>query len=226
MNRFSLTMLLFMSLIVNFANGQNAVNIANYESNQDYKLFPENSEGVIVFTDIINSDIDAKTMVENAELLLFDLKVLMKADISDAVETPHALRCIVQLPVGDDYIDFSKTGFWGGDYLKIRRDKSVVSFVMALDFKDGKMRYKLFDFYTKRRSLRGDAKSEGQSNTIHWQRVNSLKKELREERKSEDIMEKKAIIDDEILQYEAERKAVDIFIDKVKEMIVSGVDDF
>ena len=226
MNRYSLTMLLFMSLIFNFVNGQNVVNVANRESNQDYKLFPENRDGVIVFTDIISSNIDPETMVENAKLLLFDLKVLMKADVSDIVETSHALRCIVQLPVGDDYIDFSKTPFWGGENLKIRRDKSVVSFIMALDFKNGKMRYKLYDFYTKRRSLRGNAKSEGQSNVIHWQRVNSLKKEMAEQKKEEDIKEKKSIIDEEISQYKAERKAIDIFIEKVKEMIISGGNDF
>lgn len=226
MRRKNIITLLFISLIINLANGQNILNIAGSEMNQEYKLFPENNEGDIVFTDIISSNFDSGTMAENAKLLLFDLKLSMKADISEVVSTSKALRCVVQLPVGDDYIDFSKTPLWGGEYLKIRRDKSVVSFIMELDFKDGKMRYKLYNFYTKRHSLRGDAKSEGQSNAIHWQRINSLKKELAEQKKEDDIKEKRLIIADETTQYEAERKMMDYFITRIKDMIINGVDDF
>ena len=57
------------------------------------------------------------------------------------------------------------------------RNASEVDFICKLEFRNGRFRYTLNDFKTSRRTISGEAKNNGQSNEIHWQRVNSLKRE-------------------------------------------------
>ncbi len=57
------------------------------------------------------------------------------------------------------------------------RYASEIKFSCRVEIKDNKCRCIFNKFLTDRRTLRGDSKSNGPENMLHWQRVNSLTKE-------------------------------------------------
>ncbi len=57
------------------------------------------------------------------------------------------------------------------------RYASEIKFRCRVEIKDGKCRCIFNHFMTDRRTIRGEAKSNGPENRLHWQRVNSLTKE-------------------------------------------------
>ncbi|MBR5038344.1 MAG: hypothetical protein IKX65_06445 [Prevotella sp.] len=67
--------------------------------------------------------------------------------------------------------------YWGTPLFVFNRDASHVKFKCIVEARTGKYKYSLVDFETNRNTIRGEAKNDGQPNTIHWQRVNSLTKE-------------------------------------------------
>ena len=66
--------------------------------------------------------------------------------------------------------------------------------------------------------IRGEAKSEGPSNLIHWQRLNSLKKERAETKKKSEIEEYDHQIAFEEASYQAEYDAVQMVIKGIREL--------
>lgn len=73
----------------------------------------------------------------------------------------------VQLYLGSTIVDIP----WVGD---VEKQYSEVQYKVFIELKDQKYRITFFDFYTDRVTLKGEAKSNGPSNMIHWQRINSL----------------------------------------------------
>ena len=65
----------------------------------------------------------------------------------------------------------------GNPVFTAMKDASEISFTCMIEVVDGKFKYTLNDFITKRNTLKGEAKNDGLPNLVHWQRVNSLKKE-------------------------------------------------
>ena len=90
--------------------------------------------------------------------------------------------------------------------------------------REGKYRYTLTHFITDRWRIPGEGKDNGQSNIIHWQRVNSLTMEQAAARgKKKD--EYTSMINKEKASYKAEYNAVMAFIEGLKTFAVIN-DDF
>ena len=148
---------------------------------------------------------------------LYTLEKKYNARISDRFEGVTKVACDVELPVGTKYIDAS----WAGI---IAKAASTVNFNLVIDIRPGKYRYTLTNFVTDRWRIPGEGKDKGQSNMIHWQRVNSLQKELEKARKK-DKEELVTMIEKEKASYEGEYKAVMDFIEGLKTFAIIN-DDF
>ncbi len=117
-------------------------------------LFPENDKGEVEMTGVVECDgKDAATILSDIEDYVRMLDRTGKADIDDIEHFQNHLTFGVCLENGN---------------------VSEVDFVCSIIAKDGKFKYTLSDFVTERQTIHGEAKSEGPSNKLHWQRVNSL----------------------------------------------------
>ena len=98
-----------------------------------------------------------------------------------------------------------------------------MSFNLVIDIRPGKYRYTLSDFETDRWRIPGEGRDKGQSNVIHRQRVNSLRKELASapKKNQEEI---RLMIEKEEVSYKKEYEAVMNFIEGLKSFAV--IDDF
>ena len=200
-------------------------------------LFPMDDEGNITLQEVVKTDISKDSTT------LFVTEFLKNKDNEDgiSVSTPvitsanSNITCDVEMNVGKELFEVPYAGM-------MERHVSQISFKVLIELKDGRFRYTLTDFYTNRRSIHGGAKSEGPSNLIHWQRVNSLTKE-RDEYEADNIEDKNSrkqkkvqgFMDDmkefndqiakEIKSYEDEFDAVQSFISGLKNCCISKVEE-
>lgn len=168
-------------------------------------LFEQNENGEIIYTGIVETPFSADTVMGLAREYLYTLEKKYNARISDRFEGVTKVACDVELPVGTKYIDAS----WAGI---IAKAAATVNFNLVIDIRPGKYRYTLTNFVTDRWRIPGEGKDKGQSNMIHWQRVNSLQKELEKARKK-DKEEIARMIEQENVSYQGEYRAVMDFID-------------
>lgn len=180
-------------------------------------LFEQNENGEIIYTGLVETPFSADTVMGLAREYLYTLEKKYNARISDRFEGVTKVACDVELPVGTKYIDAS----WAGI---IAKAASTVNFNLVIDIRPGKYRYTLTNFVTDRWRIPGEGKDKGQSNMIHWQRVNSLQKELEKARKK-DKEELVTMIEKEKASYEGEYKAVMDFIEGLKTFAIIN-DDF
>ncbi len=180
-------------------------------------LFEQNEDGEIIYTGIVETPFSADTVLGLAREYLYTIEKKYDARISGRFEGVTKVACDVELPVGTKYIDAS----WAGI---IAKAAATVNFNLVIDIRPGKYRYTLSNFVTDRWRIRGEGKDNGQSNMIHWQRVNSLKKEAKDMlgiRKKE--FEK--MIEQENASYEGEYRAVMDFIEGLETFAIIS-DDF
>lgn len=180
-------------------------------------LFDQNENGEIVYSGVVQTTYSADTVLGLAREYLYTIEKKYNARISDRFEGVTKVACDVELPVGVRYINAS----WAGVFAKAA---ATVQFNLVIDIRPGKYRYTLSDFVTDRWRIPGEGKDKGQSNIIHWQRVNSLQKELEKARKK-DKEELVIMIEKEKASYEGEYKAVMDFIEGLKTLAVIS-DDF
>lgn len=185
-------------------------------------LFPTDDNGNIVYTGIINCKYSSDTIKSLCQEWIYDLEHIQKISINDLFVGITKINFELEIPVGEDYFSI-------GDIGTFKRHKSQVTCLCSIEIRNGKYRYSLRNFYTNRRHIPGEAKSEGPSNMIHWQRLNSLQKELdelmnRNSRNTEDISEYKNLIEAEKLSYKSEYDAVCKIIQEIKEFTV--IEDF
>lgn len=180
-------------------------------------LFEQNENGEIIYKGLVETPFSADTIMGLAREYLYTLEKKYNARISDRFEGVTKVACDVELPVGTKYIDAS----WAGI---IAKAASTVNFNLVIDIRPGKYRYTLTNFVTDRWRIPGEGKDKGQSNMIHWQRVNSLQKELEKARKK-DKEELVTMIEKEKASYEGEYKAVMDFIEGLKTFAIIN-DDF
>lgn len=191
-------------------------------------LFPMDDEGKITLQEIV------KTEISKDSTTLFVTEFLKNKDIEDgvSVSTPVSssvnsnITCDVEMNVGKELFEVPYAGM-------MERHVSQISFKVLVEVKEGRFRYTLTDFYTNRRTIHGEAKSEGPSNLIHWQRVNSLTNErdeydYRHKRKSKRVKQNLKEWDDqiakEIKSYEGEYDAVQSFISDLENCCVLKVE--
>lgn len=172
-------------------------------------LFPVSDDGNVIYQKVVESNY---SKLELKEMAIKFFKILDKEDIYD-VRT-------IQVE-NESYYDFDvniasgrfrqETGFasW-------MRDISTVRSHVKIEFKEGRYRYTVVLYETNRQTIRGEAKSDGKPNIIHWQRVNSLTKERDNYRKgSKKYNEFDAQIKLENEWYHMEFNAVQRFLERL-----------
>ena len=121
-------------------------------------LFPEDSEGNIVYSDVIQCGLSADTIKGLFREWLYTLKQEKRADIEEELDGITKMVYEIELPIGKE---FYKISALYGDIATFERHTSQVTFNCTIEIKNGRYRYTLTDFYTNRRMIRGEAKSEG-----------------------------------------------------------------
>ena len=200
---FATSLFLFIGLSL---MGQNLMNYA-FDTNGPVGdvLFDQNDNGEIVYSGVVEVPFSADTLFGLAKEFLYDLAKKFGAEVSDRFEGVTKVACDIELPVGTRFIDVGYVGVWG-------KAASTVSFNLVIDIRSGKYRYTLSRFVTDRWRISGEGKDEGPSNLIHWQRVNSLTKELAETRSAKKKEELSEMLERERIAYSGEYNAVMDFI--------------
>jgi|GEM_PF-1219119 hypothetical protein len=141
-------------------------------------LFKQDDKGNIIYSDVIQCNFKSDTIMGLAKEFLYDAKKKYSLDTKDYLNGITKISCKIEMSVGNDTIDLKKfEGLTGVSMNTIVRDASKISFLCTIEIRNYKYKYTLSDFCTKRRMIHGEGKSEGPSNIIHWQRINSLMKE-------------------------------------------------
>lgn len=175
-------------------------------------LFPENEEGDVVISEVVLASFRADTLKALAMQFMDEMDRTDEVNISKIDEGLTKISASVEVKEGTRYVAIP----YGP---AIKKARSVVDFTMVIDFRDGKYRFTLSNFNTDRWRIRGDGKDQGPSNRIHWQRVNSIKKDFIWKSTREEM------IAEEEDAYAEEYKAVMAFVDKLKAFAVIS-DDF
>lgn len=196
-------------------------------------LFPMNDNGDIEISEIItlenananNLNIAIKRYIES---YIFNNKIKKKQEA--LVE--NNIDYWLEFPVGEQEIGLE---IWGSPVFAFTRDASKVTFRINVQIREGKYKYKLYDFWTQRRTIHGEGKNNGPSNMIHWQRVNSLSKERDVYAQSHDINKRStkeviydynAQIESENYQYSLEHDYIMDFVEGLKNVKASSDNDF
>lgn len=175
-------------------------------------LFPQNDYGDIIFRDVIQSDFSADRISDLAIEFINSIPKIYRADISDKLEGSTKVGCEVELKIGKRNISI---GIFGDDNIGTwEKPASTVKFNLMIEIRNNKYRYTLHSFTTDRYRIPGEGKDKGPSNMIHWQRVNSLQKEMDDARRSKKP-EFQAMIDYENELYQEEYNAVKQFLSGV-----------
>jgi len=188
-------------------------------------LFPQQTNGEAVYCETIECDLTREDIAEHCRQIVYDMEEHYDIDVHDRFENSNKTEFVAEIPVGEEYktMDTSR-GFCAmphGTFSRNERVRSKIIFRAMIEYKDGKYKYTLFDFYTKRRMIHGEGKNDGPSNLIHWQRVNSLAKERQafidshnmKRTKNREKLEEEydSVIRSEQEQYRAEYNAVRMF---------------
>lgn len=172
-------------------------------------LFPITDDGDVIYQEIIESGFSKSELKEKA---IKFFRYLDKEDVFD-VKT-------IQIDE-ESYYDFdvniaSDRFLQESGFVSWMRDLSTVRSHVKIEFKEGKYRYTVVLYETNRQTIRGEAKSDGKPNIIHWQRVNSLTKERDNCRKgSKKYNEYNTQIDLENEWYQKEYDAVQRFLQRL-----------
>lgn len=155
------------------AQGRGNLNYTAFDTNgpKGECLFPEDEYGNAIMTGVVECPGFTKEQLnECVQKWLHITADKNEMSISDVFCCPSLVMFSAKVPIGTNIL---KLGF----IYTLARYESEVSFSCSVEIKDGKFRYTLHKFWTDRRTIRGEGKSNGPSNLLHWQRVNSLTKE-------------------------------------------------
>lgn len=220
MGRALLTTFVFscVLLISNYAFGQQ-ISFTAFDANGPIGdvLFEQNENGEIIYTGIVETSFSSDTVLGLAREYLYTLEKKYNVKTSSRFEGVTKVACDVELPVGTKFINASYAGI-------IVKAAATVYFNLVIDIRPGKYRYTLSNFVTDRWRIPGEGKDKGPSNLIHWQRVNSLQKELVKAKKK-DREEITKMIEMEKVSYEGEFRAVMDYIGGLKSFAIIS-DDF
>ena len=212
-----LRLLLFV-IIANCAFAQNNISQQVLDKiDSPYNLFNEDENGNIEYKGEMRHNISLDEIKNHITLWMYDEKTEKDISFDDLFDLNTILKCEVEIPVGKELFE-TPVGFFP-------RTKSNVTCKLEIKYNDSIMTYRLYNFYTNRRMIRGEAKSEGQSNAIHWQRINSLQKEKLEyegkngRRAKENYDEIVRLIEDEMKQYQDEYDTVTLFMERLKQCL-------
>lgn len=211
---------------------QNMLHYAlNSNGEKEWTLFPENANGEVVISSIVEAPFSADTILVAADSYITSLNAPGNCEVKTVTKSNIKNVYSVQLNVGKQLWAIE---YFGSPLFVINRDVSHVKFTCVIEARKGKYRYSLIDFETNRRTLPGEAKNDGQPNTIHWQRVNSILK-LRKQyclshntsnrKAKEDVYSYNEAIAEETYLYFDEFNTVKRFEEGLKNLTFA-VDDF
>ena len=187
-------------------------------------LFEENESGQIVYTDVVHldgKDTDLKQLVKD---YIDEEKGRRECEINYIVDTSRKIVAEITMPIGKQYFALE---FWGSPIAAWNRDASRIKFTCTVDFLNNKYRYKLDNFWTENRRVRGEAKDNGETNVIYKQRVSCMQREYDEYAMThyvtqrtvkEKLYDLQAAINNEKILYQASYKAVMDFIDGMRNL--------
>lgn len=223
-----ITLLASLSLLTIALYAQNMLHYATSANGQKGEcLFPEDEKGNIVFSSVVEIPLSADSIMLIVDDYISAQNVSDKCVIKRLSNSYRTSTYSIQFNVGSQTWGIE---FWGSPLFVGRRDASHVKFKCLVEVRTGKYKYTLFDFETNRTSLWGEAKNDGQSNLIHWQRVNSLTKERDEYAASNDVNKRitKEVLYDynaqiayETCLYQAEYDVTKRFVDGLKTISVN-----
>lgn len=137
------------------------------------KLFPEVGNNVII-SNTIDTDCSPEDIIAAAETLIVGVGIEEGKKIAKIAHTSRRIVYECEFSFGHQNWGME---FWGSSLFNVNKDATKVKFKLDVEAINGKYKYSFTNFETNRNTLKGEAKNDGQPNTIHWQRVNSLKKE-------------------------------------------------
>lgn len=211
-----LLLMMILSLLTIPSNSQNLMNVA-FDTNGPIGecLFPEG------YKVVVKTNYSADTIMGLAKEFLYSISKKYNARTSNEMEGITKLACDLELKVGKKYIS---VGAWrSGDIGVWEKAASTISFSLMIEIRDKKYRYTISDFETDRYRIPGEGKDRGPSNLIHWQRVNSLTKEM--PKRGSKRKEYEDMIAFENALYQGEYNAVQDVIKGLENLTVNN-DDF
>lgn len=180
-------------------------------------LFNQNDSGDIVYSGVVEAPFSADTLLGLAREFFYRMANDGSGiKISERFDGITMVGSQVEIPVGVKLVAAPFAGAWV-------KAASTVKFNLIIDLRPGKFRYTLSGFQTDRWRIPGEGKDKGQSNLLHWQRINSLNKEMAKT-KGKEKEEIEAMIEKERESYKMEYAAVMNFIERVKGFAV--IEDF
>lgn len=209
--------ILALSLVMSTANAQNLMNYA-FDTNGPVGecLFPDE------YRTVVKTNLSADTIMGLAKEFLYSISKKYNASTSDEMEGITKLACDIELKVGKKYISVGVMGS-NNNIGTWEKAASTISFNLMIEIRDKKYRYTLSNFVTDRYRIPGDGKDQGPSNLIHWQRVNSLTKEM--PKRGSKRIEYENMLNLEKALYQAEYNAVQDVINGLENLTISE-DDF
>ncbi|MBR5399201.1 MAG: hypothetical protein IK103_05350 [Bacteroidales bacterium] len=228
--------ILFLLAII-FCNAgiyaQNAVHFA-FDTNGPMGecLFPQDARGQVSYTGIVEVSGSASEIMDALLDYVATQKVKIGFDFKEQAKSPKSCVFSIKCPVGKQLRSIT---VMGSPVYSALKDASEISFTCLLEVLDGKFKYTLKDFVTKRNMLPGEAKNDGSPNIIHWQRVNSLIKERdlylakhNPEKRStrEEMYEYDSKIKFEHTLYVEENKKVNQFVKGLESLKIDKGSDF
>lgn len=228
--KIKLTIVLTLLFHVGYISSQNLLHYAISTNGEKGEcLFPEDDNGDVCFSDIIEVPYSADTIMTAANDYITSRSVSEKCVVKCLSNSPRASTYSVQLNIGKQAWGFD---FWGSPLFVRVKDASHVKFNCIIEARQGKYKYSLINFETNRNTIRGEAKNDGQPNIIHWQRVNSLTKErdafvashnIEKRSVKEDLFDYNSQIAYEACLYQAEYEATKDFEEGLRKL---SFDDF
>lgn len=200
-----------------------AQSVQNFDTNGPVGpvLFNQEEDGSINYSDIIETTFKADSLFGLA-LECIHAQELKGTKISNLFEGITKITCSVEIPVGNKTRSIGEGWAWA--VVSFDKAASFVKFNLKIDIRDNKYRYTLNNFTTDRWRIPGKGVEEGPSNLLHWQRVNSLTKQLERERNADEKKKLQDMIKEEEEAYQMEYKSVMSFIEDLKNL--TYIEDF
>lgn len=204
-------------------DGIKAQSVQNFDTNGPVGpvLFNQEEDGSIVYSEIIETSFKADTLFGLA-LECIHSQELKGTKISNIFEGITKITCSVEIPVGNKTRSIGEG--WSIAVISFDKAASFVKFNLKIDIRDNKYRYTLNSFSTDRWRIPGKGVEEGPSNLLHWQRVNSLTKQMERERNADEKKKLEDMIKEEDEAYQMEYKSVMNFIEDLKNL--TYIEDF
>lgn len=139
------------------------------QSSADIFFLPEDSDGKVFITGVVEVPFGADTIIGLAKDFEEEMAHRKFIDTGDKYFGLSKISFRVEIGVGEREVEIP--------YVGVRiKPNSIVKCLVSIEVKDGRYRYTLSDFETERWRIRGDGPDDGPSNEMHKQRVACINK--------------------------------------------------